>query len=544
VSVIDLFLIGDSESFQAWSMGEVVFCSSNPAALSSMIQKHLLKTNADALLFWDASFPLPPKDLVEQLLSSTSEVWHAGLKLGLSGKPEIIDYVSPTWMLNRDPDSSIEATSWRLSLRACLIRSGVLRQLGGPRAEYDSLDVAGLDLGLRYIRQGAFVRHVPALIQEQQQVPDLKIPLSDELLFIRYGFGRRWVRWAFLRAALTRFARLGELYKAWCKVSAQKVHQYPSFYRQHFLPENDSVTGKVSVLVPTLKRYPYLRVLLDQLRRQIIPPFEVLVIDQTPEDQRESGLQNEFSDLPLRWFFLDTPGQCSSRNFGLLQAQGDFILFVDDDDEIQPDLIEKHLETLARFQTTITNGVAIEPAIGDLPKGFSFVRISNVFPTNNTLIRKDVLHKSGLFDLAYDHGQRADHDLGMRLYLQGELMVLNPDVKVVHHHAPMGGLREHKARVNTYAASRTQLFKQELPSVSDLYLSKRYFSDRQVRERLWIDLIGTFSVKGSILKRFLKVLIAILLLPKNIHLLRQRTKTAERMLVIYPEIPQLQQEDS
>jgi len=152
VSGVDLFLLGDSEGFQAWSMGEVVFCSPNPASFSSIIQEHLLITNSDALLFWDASFPLPPTDLVERLLSSTSDVWHAGLKLSLSGKPEIIDTVSPTWMLNRDPDPDQEATSWRLSLRACLFRTEVLRQMGGPDPVFETLDCAGLELGFRCIR--------------------------------------------------------------------------------------------------------------------------------------------------------------------------------------------------------------------------------------------------------------------------------------------------------------------------------------------------------------------------------------------------------
>src|SRR5690606_7633204 len=152
----------------------------------------------------------------------------------------------------------------------------------------------------------------------------------------------------------------------------------------------------------------------------------------------------------------------------------------------------------------VSNGVAIETGIGGLPEDFGFIRVSDVFPTNNTLIRKSVLQKSGLFDLAYDLGQRADHDLGLRLYIKGELMVLNPGTSVLHHHAPMGGLREHKARIDTYAASRRHILKQVLPSVSDLYLNYRYFSSRQVRERIWIDLFGTFSMKGSPLQRLLK----------------------------------------
>ena len=177
-----------------------------------------------------------------------------------------------------------------------------------------------------------------------------------------------------------------------------------------------------------------------------------------------------------------------------------------------------------------------------LPVDFRFMRFSDVFPAGNSMIRRCVLHKSGLFDLAYDRGQRADHDLGMRLYLSGEMMILNPQIEVLHHHAPMGGLREHKARVNTYAASRSKVFSRVLPSVSDLYLSKRYFTPKQVRERLWIDILGTFRLKGPAWKRLLKVLVSTISLPANIHLVNKREEISHQMLTSYPQIPDLQNE--
>jgi glycosyltransferase involved in cell wall biosynthesis len=236
---------------------------------------------------------------------------------------------------------------------------------------------------------------------------------------------------------------------------------------------------------------------------------------------------------------MEHAGQCASRNLGLKEAKGDFIMFIDDDDEIEPDLIGKHLDCLQEPGLNISNGVAHEIGAGELPVYFKHCRISDVFPTNNTMIRKKILEKSGLFDLAYDLGQRADHDLGMRLYLSGELMVLNPHIQVLHHHAPMGGLRQHKARVDTYAASRQRLFRRNLSTISDIYLAKRYFSEEQVREMLWISLLGTFSIRGGVLKRMLKILIGTFLLPYNLWTLLKRCRAAEALLANYPQIPDL-----
>jgi len=537
VSVVDLFLLGDSEGFQGWSMGEVVFCSPEPAAFISLVQEHLSKTKADALLFWDASFPLPSTDLVEQLLNSTSDVWHAGPKMGLSGKPEIIDYVSPTWMFNRDPDPDQEATSWRLSLRACLFRTEVLRQLGGPDPAFETLDCAGLESGFRCIRAGIFMRHVPDLLPSGIEQKSSEIPLIDQLRFVRLGFGRKWVKWASFRRLLDKPREIFSIIRVQKKIQDTTIQKLKTNYKRT-LP--DSVTlkpARVSVLIPTIRRYPFLRTLLGQLREQTIPPHEIIVVDQTPESKRDLDLAKDFADLPIQWMTLDYAGQCSSRNEGLKQASGDFVLFVDDDDEVSTDLIERHLHNLFLYKCSVSSGVALEPGQKELPADFRFLRLSDVFPTNNSMIRRIVLEKSGHFDLAYDHGQRADHDLGVRLYLAGEMMVLDPSICVLHHHAPMGGLREHKARVDTYAQSRTSVSHFSLLTVSDLYLAKRYFTPQQVRELKFINLLGTFSLHGSSWRKFAKAWVALFSLPKNLHTLNKRGRVADQWLQTYPQIP-------
>ena len=537
MSVVDLFLLGDSEGFQGWLMGEVVFCSPEPAAFSSGIQQHLSKTKADALLFWDASFPLPSPDLLEQLLNSTADVWHAGLRLGLSGRPEIIDYVSPTWMLNRDPDPDQEATSWRLSLRACLFRTEVLRQVGGPDPVFETLDGAGLELGFRCMRAGVFMRHVPDLLPSGIKQKSSQIPLIDQLRFVCLGYGSKWVKWASIRRILDKPRELFSIIRSQKVVQDSAYQKTKTIYKRRFPDSVKLKPARVSVLIPTIRRYPYLRTLLGQLREQTIAPHEIIVVDQTHQSERDLDLPQDFADLPIQWIYLDQAGQCSSRNEGLKQASGDFILFVDDDDEVPPDLIERHLENLLLYQCSVSSGVALEPGQKELPEDFRFLRLSDVFPTNNTMIRKGILEKSGLFDLAYDHGQRADHDLGMRLYLAGEMMVFDPCICVLHHHAPMGGLREHKARVETYANSRKSVSHFSLLTVSDLYLAKRYFTPSQVKEMHYINLLGTFSFHTSSWRKFAKAWVALFSLPKHIYILNKRGRVADYWLQTYPQIP-------
>jgi hypothetical protein len=160
-----------------------------------------------------------------------------------------------------------------------------------------------------------------------------------------------------------------------------------------------------------------------------------------------------------------------------------------------------------------------------------------VFPTNNTLASREVLVRSGGFDLAYDRGQRADGDLGMRIHLRGARMLLHPGISVIHHHAPSGGLRTHKARVVTRAGSRKQWFQRHLLSVWDVYRGRRYFPESEVKEMLWINAFSTFSGEGGRGRALVRALAALVCLPHTVWFLRQRWLAAEAMLKIYPQIP-------
>ncbi len=536
---VDLIWVGAGKP-PRWPLGRTIRAAAQPAALADGIARELPQSRAAAWLFWGPHAGAPDPERVAAILERPGDVWHSGLNLGMNGLPAAIDHVAPTWMLNCDPDPSREATSWRLSLEACLVRTEVLRALGGVRPQFETLAGAACELGHRWIVRGALLRHVPSLAPEARK-PEEGISLEDEMRFVLHRFGRFWLRWSLFRAVLAGEAGLGRARRIRRLLSREEIPAEPPALR----PTDSSPVsgpsggGRVTVLIPTVDRYPYLDKLLEQLREQTVKAFEIIIVDQTARERRQTDLAARFTDLPLRVFVLDQAGQCSSRNAGLEASRGDYILFVDDDDEVPPDLIERHLESLARFRSEASCGVAEEVGAGPLPDGFRTIRTSDVFPTNNTLLLKSALGRSGLFDLAYDRGARADGDLGMRLYLGGTLMVLNPEITLLHHHAPSGGLRIHKARVRTYASSRQRISDRHLPARTEIYLARRYFNPRQVREMIWLYAAGTFAIRGSRWRKLAKGALSLALLPHSLSIMRSRWKQVDAMMGSFPKIPPL-----
>jgi glycosyltransferase involved in cell wall biosynthesis len=534
---IDLLCLGHTPPV-TWSPGNVWTAAPTPQAVHALLQQHLPRSHADAWLWWDATLGSPDPERVRHALSRPGDLWHAGLCLGMAGLPGLLHFARPTWMLNRDPDPAIEVTSWRLSLRACLVRTEVLRQMGGVIPTFETLAGAALELGYRSVRRGVLTRHLPWLVPEGLSPTIPVLPLEDEVRLLSYHLGRNWCLWALLRAVWTGAVPLTAALRAWHLVSRTARPSLPAPYR-HKMGQITQIepSPRVSVLIPTLERYPYLHTLLAQLRRQTIPPLEIIVVDQTPIEYRDNTLVEEFADLPLRVFYQDQPGQCSSRNRGIQATQGDHILFLDDDVEVQDNFIAQHLHNLQCFRADVSSGGINEIGAGPVPKAFTFTRMSDVFPLGNTLLPRDLLSTSGLLDLAYERGQRADADLGMRVYLSGALILFNPETSVLHHHAPRGGLRAHKARVITYASSRRHLLQRHLPSVSEIYLALRYFTPQQVREVLWLRLLGTFSIRGNSGRKAVKIIISLARLPDSFLIIRQRYNQAVQMLADFPQIP-------
>lgn len=506
----------------AWLLGPQQSCAPNPAAVAAALE--VCEADTDAVLVFDGALPLPPTALLSRLLDGPADVWHAGLRLGIDGQPSVLDHVQPLWMHNARVDPEIEASSWRVTLRALLVRRTVLEQLGGPDPAFDTLTGSALHMGRRWAHSGALVRHVPSLVPDGSPADPPPSP-ADGLRLVARRDGRAWATWALARSVVTRSQTLPEAARSASVLrvgsdQANTVYQPPS-------PTPGSTDRSVSVVLPTVDRYDYLIPLLGQLAAQTVLPHQVLIVDQTPKSHRRHDLADIEPRLAVTVFDQDEPGQSTARNRALAAATGELILFIDDDDEIGPEVVADHLRRIVDGIDASSGGVD-DATAGPPPVGFRHRRLSDTFPTNNTMVRRSALERSGWFDPAFDRGPRADHDLGMRLHLSGALLVYDPAVMVFHHHAPAGGLRTHGARAVTRASSRRSLTQRDLPTATQLALGHRYYNARQRREGKAITVASAMSADGGRARRLLRAVVQVALLPSSLR----RIAAAERQAAL------------
>jgi len=116
---------------------------------------------------------------------------------------------------------------------------------------------------------------------------------------------------------------------------------------------------KVSVVVPTYHRAEDLAELFGSLLRQTVMPFEVIIVDDTPNNTI-SGLCEEyktlFKSVGSKLTYTRNLRERSltiSRNLGVKLAEGELVMFFDSDVVLYPDYIEKILEVFRKYPNAL-----------------------------------------------------------------------------------------------------------------------------------------------------------------------------------------------
>lgn len=97
----------------------------------------------------------------------------------------------------------------------------------------------------------------------------------------------------------------------------------------------------VSVIVPVYNVEKYLEQCLNSILGQTYKNLEIIVVDDGSTDS-SSKIINEYKKKDSRIVVISQKNQglSAARNTGIKKAQGDYIMFVDSDDWIAPDIVE------------------------------------------------------------------------------------------------------------------------------------------------------------------------------------------------------------
>lgn len=154
----------------------------------------------------------------------------------------------------------------------------------------------------------------------------------------------------------------------------------------------------VSIIIPVYNSEKYLARCINSICNQYYSNLEIILIDDGSRDKSFS-ICNEFAarDKRIRVIHKENGGVSSARNIGLNIAQGEYITFVDSDDWVSLDMLEKLLLQMEQVDMVVGGYTAVNKT-GNLEQGFTDEEL--VFP-KQVCEKFDTLYVSNFFNAPF-----------------------------------------------------------------------------------------------------------------------------------------------
>ncbi len=195
---------------------------------------------------------------------------------------------------------------------------------------------------------------------------------------------------------------------------------------------------KISVIIPTFNRERFVPQAVESIVRQSFRDYEIIVVDDGSTDHTQKALEPYAGRI--LYHYQTNAGVSAARNAGIRLARGEWVAFLDSDDEWDADYLSRQMEHVQRFPKAvmhITNAIHIVPHEeltyhfqsfvlrkfkGEssvlLPRPFSFIIHDDIYWfVQSSIMRRELLLKSGLFDETLSIAE--DLDVIARMALSG-----------------------------------------------------------------------------------------------------------------------------
>lgn len=163
-----------------------------------------------------------------------------------------------------------------------------------------------------------------------------------------------------------------------------------------------------SIILPTYNRAHLLPRAISSALRQTFQDWELVIADDGSTDETANVVAEYLrQDQRIKFFVHEHCGLARTRNFGLQHAQGEYVTFLDSDDEYEPGHLQKRFEFLTSHPETelLHGGVNI---IGDEYVADKFdptrkIHLSECVIGGTFVIRRELVQKLGGFPIV-DYG--------------------------------------------------------------------------------------------------------------------------------------------
>ncbi len=176
----------------------------------------------------------------------------------------------------------------------------------------------------------------------------------------------------------------------------------------------------ISIITPTYNRQEKLQRTIKSILAQTSDDWELFVVDDGSTDETEQVVQQYLTDSRIKYIKKENTGAAHTRNVGATYAKGEFIAFLDSDDELLPNYVEVVSKELKSNIGLISVGIIRQFENGvqheELPHKPKLFGRKLCIQYNALIMRKTVFDAIG----GFDSNLKSSHftDISIRLYQQ------------------------------------------------------------------------------------------------------------------------------
>jgi glycosyltransferase involved in cell wall biosynthesis len=221
----------------------------------------------------------------------------------------------------------------------------------------------------------------------------------------------------------------------------------------------------VSIIIPTYNRANLLPTAILSVINQNYQNWELIIVDDGSTNNTKQTVE-EFikKDSRIKYFYQENKGQPFAMNTGIKLSKGEFIAFLDDDDEWYLEKLEKQIEFLNKnrdnalvFSDAIIKGGYLDRMrSSEVSKpycGYVYPKLllRNFLTASSVVIKRKVLDEIGYFNTFHciRITQTQDYDMWLRIAKKYKIGYV-PEVLVKYNFSPK--INSWEKRKNAYKA--------------------------------------------------------------------------------------------
>ena len=108
----------------------------------------------------------------------------------------------------------------------------------------------------------------------------------------------------------------------------------------------------VSIIIPTFNRGNKLTKCIESIINQTYKNIEIIISDDGSTDNTKDiiyDIQQKNESIPILYLKQENKGAPSARNYGFEKSNGDYIIFFDSDDTMEPTRVEEQIKSISEY---------------------------------------------------------------------------------------------------------------------------------------------------------------------------------------------------